>query len=292
MQAGGPQVPVLVFQARVSVEVDLPALVARLGPDEALKTLLLAANPGAVAAQAGANYTGNYDPNPHRKIRGRSRMARDQWADHRAGRVARFVREQGLKPRLLEILRQDQPWPEVVAESSKLDLLHRVIEVLKILATPADAAALGQALLLRFRRDSTNPVLAAELIRTTGLKHWDLIAPAVRDIRVRSGILTPLGQLRTPQAARVLGGLLASEDFTPNLNRWGYETDPARQDLFAGYVQAAALLNGNRPVISEDLFNRARWRAWKISATNQEAMREEEHHNQGCPPPAPRPSAT
>ena len=158
-----------------------------------------------------------------------------------------------------------------------------MIEVLKILATPADAAALGQALLLRFRRDSTNPVLAAELIRTTGLKHWDLIAPAVRDIRVRSGILTPLGQLRTPQAARVLGGLLASEDFTPNLNRWGYETDPARQDLFAGYVQAAALLNGNRPVISEDLFNRARRRAWKISATNQEAMREEEHHNQGVP---------
>ena len=55
------------------------------------------------------------------------------------------------------------------------------------------------------------------------------------------------------------------------------ETDPARQKLFDEYVKAAALLNGNQPVISEDLFNRARWQVWKgMNEQNQQ-------HNQGVP---------
>ena len=163
--------------------------------------MLLAANPGAVAAQSGAKYV-FYDPNPNAKLAADA----PDWLDARPNiapsAVARFVREHALKPRLLEILRQDQPWPEVAARASKTALLFAVIEVLKIVATPSDAAAIEQALdhptpimtwdgtvqsrltlllttlapqrseevlLAQFEH---NRGLAAELIRTTGLKHW------------------------------------------------------------------------------------------------------------------------
>jgi hypothetical protein len=210
--------------------------------------------------------------------------------------AAKFVEQYSLKPRLLAILRQDQPWPEVAAKESKRNLLAYVIEVLKIVASRADADAIQEALdhpipalalgsegrtpltLLLTRLDPQRAEavllapflerpnlggLAAELIRTTGLKHWDTIAPAAQDRRVRACVLPALGRLQTPEAAKVVSELLASEDLTLKLNEWGLVQANDRE-LFEGYVSAAALFNGNRPVLGEDLLNRARAMPMKV----------------------------
>jgi hypothetical protein len=307
--AANAKTPIATPVYKVSVETEFPALVGELGPEEALKTLLLANNAGAVAAQSGAKCA-FYDPNPNVQLAANAPNLRSFQLYIEPKVVAKFVQEYSLKPRLLKILLQDQPWPEVVAKESKSYLLYCVIEVLKLVATRADAAAIQQALdnpipaltfdpvlqtrlalllttldpqrseeilLSQFRQNPKQPGLAAELIRTTGLKHWGTIAPAVKNRDVRERILAPLGQLQTPQAARILAGLLASEDLTPKVDRWGYEMDPAPQNIFERYVKAAALLNGNQPVISEDLFNRAQW---QLSKGMTEQMRQ---HNQGVP---------
>jgi len=299
--------PVVTPRYKVSVETEFPAVVLVLGRDEALKTLLLANNPDAIAAQAGGRYAmADFDPNrnPNLPVWFGPQLHIEPQV------VAKFVQEHSLQPRLLEILQQDQPWPEVATRLAKNVLLSKVIEVLKIVATKPDAAAIQQALdnpipaltfdpvlqtrltlllttldpqrseeilLAQFRQNPKQRGLAVELIRTTGLKHWDAIAPAVQDRDVRERILAPLGQLQTPQAARILAGLLANEDLTPKINEWGYETDPARQYIFDAYVKAAALLNGNQAAISEELVNRARW---QLSKGMTEQMQQ---HNQGVP---------
>ncbi len=287
--------PVATPMGKVSVETEFPTLLAAVGPEEGLKTLLLATNPRAVATQSGAKWGyGGGDP--------RVIFAADApvWLGcpqlfSEPNAIAGFVQEHSLKPRLLEVLRQDQPWPEVVANDSKNDLLSCVVEVLKIVATKSDAPAIQDAiaqptpalksdpalqtrltllltslaperseqiLLWQFQQNPTyaHAGLAAELIRTTGLRHWDVIAPAAQDRNIRARVLAPLGALRTPQAAKVLGGLLAGErlageDLEAQIARCGVEIDGG--ELFEQYVNAATLLNGNQSVIGKDLFERA-----------------------------------
>ncbi len=43
------------------------------------------------------------------------------------------------------------------------------------------------------------------------------------------------------------------------------------------------MLNGNRPVVGADLFNRARWQAKKIAAGDRVAGEQEAEHNRGVP---------
>jgi hypothetical protein len=314
--AGQWTTPVATAASKVSVETEFPALVAALAPDEALKTLLLAGNPGAIAAQSGAKT--RFDPTLNVQPAANAACWNGSGLYIEPKVVARFVQDYSLKPRLLELLRQDQPWPEVVTSVSKNRLLNCVVEVLKIAATPSDAAAIQQALdhatpvlasdpalearltlllttlaperseqilLSQLEQNSKAANLAAELIRTTGLRHWDVIAPALRDGYVRETILPPLAGLRTPEAAKVLGGLLAreqlaGEDLKADLTRWGHEINGngSRGSLFVAYVRAATLFNGNRPVIGEDLFNRARCFCWKGGPSEQDL-----EHNRGVP---------
>ena len=297
--------PVAYPASRVSVETEFPALVGELGPEEALKTLLLAYNVGAIAAQSKASFFRSDEPifrNPNVRLAANAPVLGFYGTYVEPKVAAKFVEQYSLKPRLLEILRQDQPWPEVAAKESKRNLLAYVIEVLKIVATRADADAIQEALdhpipalalgsegrtpltLLLTRLDPQRAEaillapfierpnlggLAAELIRTTGLKHWDTIAPAAQDRRVRALVLPALGRLQTSQAAKVLSELFASEDLTLKIDEWGliHAND---LELFEGYVSAAALLNGNRPVLDEDLLNRARGMPMKVPRYEQQ----------------------
>jgi hypothetical protein len=314
--AAQSKISVAVPASKVSVETDFPALVHQLRPDEGLKMLLLANNPGAIAAQSGAKYT-IYDPNPNVQLPPDAPVwsgAIQLYVEPRI--TAKFVKDHALKPHLLELLRQSQPWPEIAAKEAQNSLLSYVIEVLKLVAASPDAAAIEQALdhpipalvsdpvlqtrltlllatlapkrcedilVRQFRSNPRQSGLAVELIRTTGLKHWDIIAPAVEDRSVRERILAPLGQLRTPQAAKILGGLLAGEqlagdDLRNEITRWDHEVDGSRWLLFEQYVKAVTLFNENQPVIGQDLLLRSRSIGGKGSPSDKRTQ-----HNQGVP---------
>ena len=61
--------------------------------------------------------------------------------------AAQFVRQRLLKPRLLQLLRQEGPWPEVKTDKqTQFDLFYELRDVLKIVATKADAPAIQSAL--------------------------------------------------------------------------------------------------------------------------------------------------
>jgi len=154
----------------------------------------------------------------------------------------------------LEILGQEQPWLEVTDDVAKVCLFIDALEVVKRVATKADAPAIQRILenptplmksrpaivaqlclvlaqldpersteviLAEFRRNPKQALLAVQLVRTTGLKHWDAIAPVIQEYPVRRDLLVPLGELRSNQAAKILGELLAKENLTPKLNGFG-----------------------------------------------------------------------
>ena len=77
--------PVVTHTGKVSVETEFPALVAAVGPEEGLKTLLLAPNPRAVATQSGARW-GLGGASEVDTCRGRPHLARFSSTVHRAER--------------------------------------------------------------------------------------------------------------------------------------------------------------------------------------------------------------
>lgn len=275
---------------RVAMEVDLPVLVATVGPEESLKTLLLASN-DAVAIQAGV-VSGYLHDEEH------PADTPTWWGGFqmhvKPESVARFADRFALKPRLVWLLKQEQPWPEVASANSKRVLLRDIIEVLKITAAQTDAPAIEWAimhptttlaadstmqsqlvlllaalaperaepiLLARFRQEPKERVWAAALVHATGLKHWNELAPALADDNVRSMVLPNLGRLQTPQAAKVLGALLSREQLTgaeleTEIDRKGIASG-MREELFEAYVDAAVLFNSNQPVIGKDLLDRS-----------------------------------
>ncbi len=162
--------------------------------------------------------------------------------------VAKFVEQHSLKPLLLEILRQDQPWPEVAAKESKEELLAYVIEVLKIVATRADAPFIQEVLdhpipALAFDAEQRTPLTLllasldperAEAILLAAFRAtWALwrqvdsyhgpealghhIAPAAEDRRLRRPAAS---RLQKPKA-KIVSELFARQDLNENMRRAG-----------------------------------------------------------------------
>jgi hypothetical protein len=293
---------------------DLPALVDAVGPQAALKTLLLVQLPTAIEAEMLTQFTGSGGRADHPPkvamripfgtivVRGGIEVTVPAGVTPEA--VAKLVREHSLKPRLLEVLRQERPWPEVKTdETTQVNLSSEVLDVLNIVATKADFPVIQSALehptpilksrsdllgrliailaaldpqrstdvfLAELRRDPKQAVLAAQIIRTTGLEHWDAIAPFIQDRGVRQYVLEPIGQVRTNRAAAILGELLARENLV-SVGRGSNE-----QDLFGFYVNAANALNDDHPLIGQELWRRAYGLVTKAMTFEQgEQMRRE-----------------
>ena len=256
------------------VEADLPALVDAMGPQTALKTMFLANLPASINIDMLAHQ-------PDLKVSFYRTAVKSEV-------VMKFVREHSLQPLLLEILRQEQPWPDVKPdEGTQIAPFGEVLNVLKIVATRADAPAiqsvlenpasiltsrsdlqgelsmllasldrqrLTEVLLAQFRRNPKQASVAVQIIGATGLKHWDAIEPATKDYHVRRDLLSPIGRLRTNQAAAILGKLLAGERLIPGGRG---DAESYALAIFQEYVRAATLLNDSRPVVAEDLVRRA-----------------------------------
>ena len=296
------------------IAADLPALVDAVGPQAALKTLLLVQLPTAIEAEMLTQFTGSGGRADHPPkvamripfgtivVRGGIEVTVPAGVTPEA--VAKLVREHSLTPRLLEVLRQERPWPEVKTdETTQVNLSSEVLDVLKIVATKADFPVIQSALehptpilksrsdllgrliailaaldpqrstdvfLAELRRDPKQAVLAAQIIRTTGLEHWDAIAPFIQDRGVRQYVLEPIGQVRTNRAAAILGELLARENLV-SVGRGSNE-----QDLFGFYVNAANALNDDHPLIGQELWRRAYGLVTKTMTFEQgEQMRRE-----------------
>jgi hypothetical protein len=298
-----------------SVESDLPALVDAMGPEGALKTLLLVGFPINTAIEAEMltlyRQSGGSADNPPKVGQRIAVFSASNGAMVPLGvtpeAVAKLVRDQSLKPRLLEVLRQERPWPELKTdESTQVNLAAEVIDVVRIVATKDDFPAIQSALenptpvlksrsdlsgrlsailaaldpqratevlLAEFRRDPEHAAVAAQIIRTSRLEHWDAIAPFIQDRHLRRQIVAPVGEVRTKQAAAILAGLLAGENLITD-DRGSVAQDAWQ--LLGDYVKAATFLNDDHPLVGEDLLRRADGRMPKQSGMmNVEQMWEE-----------------
>jgi hypothetical protein len=213
---------------------------------------------------------------------------------------------------LIELLRQDEPWPDVASESAKQKLLPNIIEVLKIAARPSDAAVLESALknpsstlkndpvcqttltlllaklvperleeilLTQYRQHSSDSRLAAKLLCVTGLKHWVTIAPAAKDRNFRRAILATLGRLRSPETAKLLGELL-TEDFASNRKQRNADDNFDLYLLLEEYVKATALY-ANRSVVADELVRQTYWNTG--GKGDKDISQSERQHNLGVP---------
>jgi len=266
-------------------------------PAEALRLLLLAGNDGAKLADCGLP--------PAAGRRGtQSWPVREQFsncAQFSPETTAGFVRKHKLKGVLIRILHQNPPWPEARGAGAMRDLLYTVVPILPLALDKSDvdlvvaetmakdprgAPARNGEILVdlvkaairldpkraegilvdQLKREPRWSPIAAELVRWTGLKHWDMIQAACPEGGSRQNVIGVLAELRTPQAAAALAQWLAEEDWTPKLNEYGHETDSGRDSLFEAFIKAAAVLNGGKDVIAQGHLERTRWK-WSKGLT-------------------------
>ena len=279
-----------------------PADLDGFRPAEALRLLLLAGNDGAKLADCGlppaAGQYSNQSWPIHEQFSNCPQFSPETLAD--------FIRKHEFKPVLIRILHQNPPWPEARGNDAMRDLLRTVVPILPLALDKSDVdivvaetmakdprgvlarngdivanlvkAAIRLApkraegiLVAHLKREPHQPPIAAELVRLTGLKHWDMIQAACPQGGSRQNVIGVVAELRTPQAAAALAQWLVEEDWTPKLNEYGCETDSGPESLFEEFVKAAAVLNGGKGVIAQGLLERSCWKwrkkGWTLDQT-------------------------
>ena len=273
-------------------------------PGEALRMLLLARNDRAKLADCGLPPAAGM---PQSKQQCPVRERSTYHPEFSPETLADFIRKHDLKGVLIRIVRQDPPWVEARGRGAKYSLLYTVMPVLPLALDKSDAALVAAEvkdprgvlardhdilaglvkvavrldpkraegiLVAQLKREPHQSLIAEELVRRTGLKHWDMIQAACPDRTDKYDVIRALAELRTPQGAAALGQWLAAEDWTPELNDYGYETGIDSELLLDKFVKAAAVLNGGKGVIAQDLLKRSRWRWGKHEkAVGPERMR-------------------
>jgi hypothetical protein len=267
-----------------------------LPSEQGLRLLLLGNNEAAVVADAGLPLTateGRETAFPIKKTRFFGIGANPD-------EVAYFVQRHKLKTILMAIVRQNPPWPEARSDEALEYLLRDVTPIVALAFNRTDAADLAKelenprrvlaersryvladlvrvavdldpdiaegVLVAQLKREPGQTRLGVQLMKSTGLKHWDLIEssclPSDKDLLIEA-----LGEQRSPQAAAILNRWFTAEDWTLKLDPKSGLPTVRISDLppLDAYIQAAALLNDGRPVIAARLRERSRWMEGKAT---------------------------
>jgi beta-lactamase regulating signal transducer with metallopeptidase domain len=275
-------------------------------PREALRLMMLSCNVYAKLADAGL---------PPEALSGGPVVEwhRPMPAFH-PGTVAAFVRRNNLKGDLLAVARQDPVWPEAkgkealralflsdgfsgatitpilmqALDKEDVDVFAKEIESphglftndtifdnmveVAIIRDPSRAVPLVVSSL---KANPDQPKLAARLVRSTGLAHWDMVEKACPVTGDRKPVISALGEYRAPETTAVLLRWLGEEDLAK-----ADQKDPddyRRGRLLETFAQAAAAANGGKPVIGQAAFDGIRYLGGKMGTPS------ELEHNKNVP---------
>ncbi len=287
------------------------ACLAHLKPLQALKFILLVKNRDARLAEALRAFEVDGKGPKGEPVR---------WAHNidcfepRPVTVTAYVKKHKLKGTILAILRRQIDWacvtnnpkawgtmlyymlPTLRAILTKADVpvierllaepegvliaaTHLQRELIK-LAIDLDADGAERILLAHWEQDRTRYFVAANLIRLTGLKHWDRVKAAYRD-GAKPWIIRALAGLKSPEVPGILRELLQAEDWSgpleDDLAKYGYEVSSWSLLMLRTFADAGKTLNGGKVVIKKEDLARARTRG--PTKMERELTAEKKAHN-------------
>lgn len=136
-------------------------------------------------------------------------------------------------------------------------------------------------LLEQLQRNPTLPSLAADLVRRTGVQHWDVIKESYihaspENFRGRLALIEALAALEPADARGPIAELLAADPLDSTLKdyRGGSTYSENEQDVFLAFVKAAQKINGGKAVLDAEVVDRACVHsADKVAANSPEQLK-------------------